>query len=126
MTALAHIMTSTVVGHVTADPVSHGFSEPSGRYLHRCEFIVVVTRTDRDLETGETDAHPAFLTCRCKATLAKNVLATVRKGDLVIATGYLDTVDRPGPGGRSSQVILVAREVGLALSCTIDDDEDDA
>jgi len=123
MTALSHIMTSIVVGHLTADPVDHGFTESSGRRRHRCELTVVVTRTDRDPETGETDAHPAFLTIRCKATLARNVLDTVRRGDLVIATGHLDMVERPGPGGRSTQVILVAREVGLALSQTIEEDE---
>lgn len=121
--SLSTVMHATVVGHVTADPVSHGFGEPSGRYLHRSELTVVVSRTDRDPETGETDTRPAFLVVRCKATLAKNVLATVRRGDLVVATGQLDMVERGGPEGRSTQVILVARELGLALSQTIEEAE---
>lgn len=124
MTALSHIMTSTVVGHVTADPTQCGGRSDDGRYLHRCEFTVVVSRTVQDPVTGEQETHPAFLTVRCKAFLAKNVLATVQKGDLVIATGHLDMIDRGAPGSRSSQVILVAKEVGLALSKALDDADD--
>jgi single-strand DNA-binding protein len=104
----------TVAGNLTADPTQH--STANGASVVHLRVASSGRRFDK--ASGEfRDGDPLFITVSCWRSLAMNVMATLRKGDSVIAQGrliYRSYEDRQG--NRRSVHELDAIAVGPDLS----------
>jgi single-strand DNA-binding protein len=104
----------TVAGNLTADPTQH--STANGASVVHLRVASSGRRFDR--ASGEfRDGDPLFITVSCWRSLALNVMATLRKGDSVIAQGrliYRSYEDKQG--NRRSVHELDAIAVGPDLS----------
>jgi single-strand DNA-binding protein len=104
----------TVAGNLTADPTEH--STANGASVVHLRVASSGRRFDK--ASGEfRDGDPLFITVSCWRSLAMNVMATLRKGDSVIAQGrliYRSYEDKQG--NRRSVHELDAIAVGPDLS----------
>lgn len=104
----------TVAGNLTADPTLH--STANGASVVHLRVASSGRRFDK--ASGEfRDGDPLFITVSCWRSLAMNVIATLRKGDSVIAQGrliYRSYEDKQG--NRRSVHELDAIAVGPDLS----------
>ncbi len=102
-----NIVNSTiVVGTVDRDPARPQNSDATKTVAS----FGVSVRTTRHVESA------THFEVKCQNELAENVLASVREGDEVIVVGRLQQTTWTGTRGQTSRTVLLADEIGLALS----------
>lgn len=103
----------TIVGNVVAEP-NHVVTS-SGIHLATLRVASTSRRFDRALG-GWRDASTIYVTVSCWRSMAENVVASLRKGDPVVAAGRLRIRNYEKDGQRRLSVQIEASAIGHDLS----------
>lgn len=103
----------TIDGRLAADP-ELTFTQ-GGKTV--CRLRLVASSRKQNDEGKWVDDKQLWVTATCWDTLASNVQASLKKGDLVLVHGYLETREWEGRDGtKQSRIVMTADAVGPSLT----------